>query len=74
MRGEASFEWGSVRRPLEEEKIDAVSWSMRGGFRVGYGFLVRLSMFRHLFINLLEYGGLVLSMLNFSSSPPLDLI
>ncbi|KAG5630498.1 hypothetical protein H5410_002215 [Solanum commersonii] len=35
--------------------------------------LVRLSMLRHLFIDLLEYGGLVSSMLNFYNSA-LDLI
>ncbi|KAG5581963.1 hypothetical protein H5410_052590 [Solanum commersonii] len=28
-RGEASFEWGSIWRPLEEEKIRIVSWSTR---------------------------------------------
>ncbi|KAG5629682.1 hypothetical protein H5410_001399 [Solanum commersonii] len=81
MRGEASFEvsvcakilgGGSVRRPFGG-KDQCSELEQRGGF-VGYGFLVRLSMFRHLFIDLLEYGGLVLSMLNFYSSAALDLI
>ncbi|KAG5576118.1 hypothetical protein H5410_056252 [Solanum commersonii] len=39
------------------EKILHRESSTRGRLRVGYGFLVRLSMFRHLFIDLLEYGG-----------------
>ncbi|KAG5599762.1 hypothetical protein H5410_031132 [Solanum commersonii] len=65
---EASFEWGSIWRPLGG-KDPAVSWSSVIGFRVGYGFLVRLSMLRHLFIDLLEYGGVrVSSMLNFYNS------
>jgi len=39
-------------------------------FQVGYGFpLMRLSMFRQLLIDLLEYGGVrVSSMLNFYNS------
>ncbi|KAG5629496.1 hypothetical protein H5410_001213, partial [Solanum commersonii] len=69
-RGEASFEWGSIWRPFGEEKIRYRELEhARDGFRVGYGFLVRLSMFRHLFIDLLEYGGVrVSSMLNFYNS------
>ncbi|KAG5581253.1 hypothetical protein H5410_051880 [Solanum commersonii] len=61
--------WGSIWRPLGGKDPYAVSWSTRDRLRVGYGFLVRLSMFRHLFIDLLEYGGLVSSMLNFYNSP-----
>ncbi|KAG5600434.1 hypothetical protein H5410_031804 [Solanum commersonii] len=56
-RGEASFEWGSVRRPFEGEKIRYReldhAW-LRCRLWLS---LVRLSMFRHLFIDLLEYGG-----------------
>ncbi|KAG5616150.1 hypothetical protein H5410_015974 [Solanum commersonii] len=57
-----SSKWESVRRPFGGEKIRyrelEHAWSA-----------FRLSMFRHLFIDLLEYGGVrVLSMLNFYSS------
>ncbi|KAG5570257.1 hypothetical protein H5410_060023 [Solanum commersonii] len=57
------------------KRSGTVSWSTRGRLsgRLWLS-LVRLSMFRHLFIDLLEYGGVrVLSMLNFYSSA-LDLI
>ncbi|KAG5598775.1 hypothetical protein H5410_030145 [Solanum commersonii] len=62
---------GKRSRSFEEEKIrTAVSraraWSASCRLWLS---LVRLSMFRHLFIDLLEYGGVrVLSMLNFYSS------
>ncbi|KAG5615622.1 hypothetical protein H5410_015446 [Solanum commersonii] len=72
---EASFEdrrGESIWRPLGEEKI-LRELEQRDRLWVGYGFLVRLSMLRHLFIDLLEYGGLVSSMLNFYNSA-LDLI
>ncbi|KAG5595014.1 hypothetical protein H5410_036246 [Solanum commersonii] len=54
----------------EGKRSGTVSWSTRGRLsgRLWLS-LVRLSMFRHLFIDLLEYGGVrVLSMLNFYSS------
>ncbi|KAG5594195.1 hypothetical protein H5410_035427, partial [Solanum commersonii] len=65
-RGESSGDLGSERRlrlsgealgAVRRKRLITVSWSSVIGFRVGYGFLVRLSMFRHLFIDLLEYGG-----------------
>ncbi|KAG5599939.1 hypothetical protein H5410_031309, partial [Solanum commersonii] len=66
-REEASFECGK-RGDRSRGKDPHRESSTLAGF-VGYGFLVRLSMFRHLFIDLLEYGGVwVLSMLNFYSS------
>ncbi|KAG5575678.1 hypothetical protein H5410_055812 [Solanum commersonii] len=54
----------------EGKRFDTVSWSTRDRLSGRLWFsLVRLSMFRHLFIDLLEYGGVwVLSMLNFYSS------
>ncbi|KAG5568121.1 hypothetical protein H5410_064862 [Solanum commersonii] len=70
MRGEASFEWGSVQRPFGGEKIRyrELEHLAVASCRLWLS-LVRLSMFRHLFIDLLEYGGVrVLSMLNFYSS------
>ncbi|KAG5629634.1 hypothetical protein H5410_001351 [Solanum commersonii] len=54
----------------EGKRSGTMSWSTRGRLsgRLWLS-LVRLSMFRHLFIDLLEYGGVrVLSMLNFYSS------
>ncbi|KAG5628585.1 hypothetical protein H5410_000302 [Solanum commersonii] len=54
----------------EGKRFGTVSWSTRDRLsgRLWLS-LVRLSMFRHLFIDLLEYGGVwVLSMLNFYSS------
>ncbi|KAG5621075.1 hypothetical protein H5410_006293 [Solanum commersonii] len=54
----------------EGKSSGTVSWSTRGRLSSRLWLsLVRLSMFRHLFIDLLEYGGVwVLSMLNFYSS------
>ncbi|KAG5615677.1 hypothetical protein H5410_015501 [Solanum commersonii] len=52
------------------KRSHAVSWSTRGRLSSRLWLsLVRLSMFRHLFIDFLEYGEVrVLSMLNFYSS------
>ncbi|KAG5581098.1 hypothetical protein H5410_051725 [Solanum commersonii] len=69
-RGEASFEWEAFGDRSEGKRFGTVSWSTRDRLsgRLWLS-LVRLSMFRHLFIDLLEYGGVwVLSMLNFYSS------
>ncbi|KAG5630379.1 hypothetical protein H5410_002096 [Solanum commersonii] len=53
----------------ERKRFGTVSWSTRDRLSGRLWFsLVRLSMFRHLFIDLLEYGGLVSSMLNFYNS------
>ncbi|KAG5581946.1 hypothetical protein H5410_052573 [Solanum commersonii] len=48
--------WGSVRRPFGGEKILHRESSTRDRLRRLWFSLVRLSMFRHLFIDLLEYG------------------
>ncbi|KAG5629091.1 hypothetical protein H5410_000808 [Solanum commersonii] len=47
---------GSARRPLEGKKSCIVSRARWWPDRLWLS-LVRLSMFRHLFIDLLEYGG-----------------
>ncbi|KAG5630443.1 hypothetical protein H5410_002160, partial [Solanum commersonii] len=54
----------------ERKRFGTVSWSTRDRLSGRLWFsLVRLSMFRHLFIDLLEYGGVrVSSMLNFYNS------
>ncbi|KAG5579547.1 hypothetical protein H5410_050174, partial [Solanum commersonii] len=54
----------------ERKRSGTVSWSTRDRLSGRLWFsLVRLSMFRHLFIDLLEYGGFrVSSMLNFYNS------
>ncbi|KAG5581575.1 hypothetical protein H5410_052202 [Solanum commersonii] len=54
----------------ERKRSGTVSWSTRDRLSGRLWFsLVRLSMFRHLFIDLLEYGGVrVSSMLNFYNS------
>ncbi|KAG5598215.1 hypothetical protein H5410_029585 [Solanum commersonii] len=58
-RGESSGDLGSEEASFERDRLSGRLWLS----------LVRLSMFRHLFIDLLEYGGVwVLSMLNFYSS------
>ncbi|KAG5620902.1 hypothetical protein H5410_006120, partial [Solanum commersonii] len=78
-RGEASFEASVCAKILggeafgdrsERKRSGTVSWSTRDRLSGRLWFsLVRLSMLRHLFIDLLEYGGVrVSSMLNFYNS------